>query len=59
MANMNELVKKVVPAITGNTTNPNWFSNIELKCADSYMELFDATNCQGDFGIVGFKLTGI
>ena len=39
MPNLNELVDNVALAISGNTNDPIWFSNTDLKYAYSQMAL--------------------
>ena len=56
--NLKELVVNVALAISGNTEELIWFSDIDLKYAYSQMKLSEATSQQGNFGIVEGTITG-
>ena len=54
---LKELVDNVALAISGNTEEPIWFSNINPKYA-YYQNKLNKTTCrQGNFGIVGGTIT--
>ena len=55
---MNELVDNEALAISGNTNEPIYFSNIDLKYAYSVMALSEETRRQCNFSIVGGNFTG-
>ena len=59
MPNLNELVDKVALAISDNTLDPIWLSNIDLtKYASSQTALIKKTSRQCNFSVVGGNILG-
>ena len=55
---MNELVDNLALAISGNTTDPILFSNIDIKYVYSQMVMSKLTSRLCYFSIVGGNITG-